>query len=100
MIEHRRSTRVPLEVLIEVDGKTGSLPFTGVTVIVNLHGALIRTVRPLQVGATIYLRLLNGQEASAKVVHRIPSNAHTYGIELTEPRNIWGISLPPEDWQK
>ena len=97
--EHRRSTRVPLEISIEVDGNPGTLPFRGVTVIVNLHGALIRTVRPLEVGSTIYLRLLNGEEASAKVVHRIPSNALTYGIELTQPRNIWGIS-PPADWQE
>jgi hypothetical protein len=21
------------------------------------------------------------------------------GIELDQPRNIWGLSLPPEDWQ-
>src|SRR4051812_33983322 len=98
-VEQRRSTRVPLEVSIEVDGKTGTLPFRGVTVIVNLHGALIQTVKPLEIGSTIYVRLLNGEEASARVVRQIPSNALTYGIELTEPKNIWGIALPPEDWQ-
>ena len=96
--EHRRSTRVPLEFSIEVDGKADSLPFKGVTVIVNLHGALIRTLKPLDVGSTVYLRLLNGREASARVVRRLPTDAFTYGIELAEPENIWGIALPPEDW--
>lgn len=102
-IENRRSTRVPLEtsieVSIEVEGRPGSLPFKGVTVTVNLHGALIRTVKPLEVGSCIYIRLLNGEECAAKVVHRLPTNALTYGIELMEARNIWGVALPPEDWE-
>jgi hypothetical protein len=102
-VENRRSTRVPLEtsieVSIEIDGKPGSLPFKGVTLIVNMHGALIRTIKPLEVGSSIYLRLLNGEECSAKVVHQLPANAFTYGIELREPRNIWGVTLPPEDWE-
>ncbi len=100
--EHRRSTRVPLEtsiqVLIEVDGKPGTLPFKGETVTVNLHGALIRTLKPLEVGSTIYLRTSDGNECAAKVVHRLPENALTYGIELLEPNNVWGVSLPPGDW--
>jgi hypothetical protein len=95
----RRSTRVPLEVSIEVDGKVGKLPFKGVTVMVNLHGALIRTVRPLEIGETIYLRTLAGEESCAKVVHVLPSNALTYGIELDAPRNIWGLHSMPADWQ-
>src|SRR4051812_16830629 len=103
-VESRRSTRVPLdtsiEVSIEVDGKPGSLPFNGVTVVVNLHGALIRTLKPLELGSTIYLRLLNGEECSAKVVHKFPTIALTYGIELLEPRNIWGVASPPEDWEQ
>lgn len=102
-IEKRRSTRVQLEtsieVSIEIDGKPGTLPFKGVTVTVNMHGALIRTVKPLEVGSTIYLRLPNGEECSAKVVHQLPTNALTYGIELMEPRNIWGVALQPEDWE-
>jgi hypothetical protein len=96
--EHRRSTRVPVEVSIEVDGVSGSLPFKAVTVIVNLHGALIRTVRPLEVGSRIYLRVPSGDEAEAKVVRAIALTPLTYGIELTCPRNIWGVELPPQDW--
>lgn len=99
IVQHRRSTRVPLEVSIEVDGQTGSLPFKGVTIVVNLHGALIRTLRPLEVGSTVYLRLISGEEGTARVIHSIPSNGLTYGIELIEPRNIWGVALPPSDWK-
>jgi hypothetical protein len=98
--EHRRSTRIPLELSIEVDGKSGILPFKAVTVIVNLHGALIRTVRPLEVGSTVYLRVLSGEEALARVIHVDPSQPLTYGIELSKPQNIWGITLPPHDWQE
>jgi hypothetical protein len=97
--EHRRSTRIPLELSIEVDGKPGSLPFKGVTVIVSLHGALIRTVKPLDVGSTIYLRILSGEEAPARVINVHPSSPLTYGIELSRPQNIWGITLAPQDWQ-
>jgi hypothetical protein len=96
--EHRRSTRIPRELSIEVDGRSGTLPFKGVTVVVNLHGALIRTVRPLEVGSTIYIRVLSGEESTARVIRQIPVNGLTYGVELTEPKNIWGVELPPSDW--
>jgi hypothetical protein len=98
--EHRRSTRIPLELSIEIDGKSGALPFKAVTIIVNLHGALVQSVRPLDEGSTIYLRLSNGEEAAARVIRSVPSLPMTYGIELLEPRNIWGILVPPEDWQQ
>jgi hypothetical protein len=96
--EHRRSTRVPLELSIEVDGQPGALPFRGITLIVSLHGALIRTLRPLEEGATIYIRLANGNESAARVVRSVPSSPLTYGIELAEPTNIWGVTVPPCDW--
>jgi hypothetical protein len=95
----KKRTRVPLEVSIEVDGQSGSLPFKGVTVVVNLHGALIRTVRPLQEGSTIYIRVMTGEEALARVVRALPTNGLTYGVELVEPKNIWGVELPPRDWR-
>ena len=96
--EHRRSTRIPLELSIEVDGQPGSLPFKGITLIVNLHGALIRTLRPLDEGSNIYIRLVNGNEAQARVVRAVPDSPLTYGIELAEPRNIWNVAIPPCDW--
>jgi hypothetical protein len=34
----------------------------------------------------------------ARVVYIDPSNLRLCGIELNEPRNIWGVPLPPDDW--
>jgi hypothetical protein len=96
--QRRRSTRVPIALSIEIDGRKG-LPFRAVTISVNLHGALIRTVKPLESGSTIYIRLVNGHEAAARVVYEMTSIPMTYGIELLEPKNLWGIAHPPEDWR-
>lgn len=98
--EYRRSTRVPLDVSIEVEGEVGAIK--GVTVVVNLHGALIRTVKPivLESGITVTV-YLTGKSAKARVVHVASNNALTCGIELEVPQNIWGVSVSnaPEDWR-
>lgn len=97
--ESRRSTRVPLDVSIGVDGEVGTVK--GVTVVVNLHGALIRTVKPLQPGSHIQLTVyLTGKSATARVVYVAPDNPLSAGIELDKPQNIWGVSLVPEDWEE
>src|SRR5690349_879258 len=44
----RRSTRVAADVLIEVQGE--KFVWAGETVIVNLHGALVRVAAPLKLG--------------------------------------------------
>lgn len=41
----RRSTRVPLKIKIETLAATERLTFEGETIVVNLHGALISTIR-------------------------------------------------------
>jgi hypothetical protein len=97
--EHRRSTRVPLEVSIEVEGEPDTPPLKGITAVVNLHGALIRTLQPLTSGARIRVTVyLTGKTASARVVYVAEDNPLKCGIELAEPQNIWGMSLPPGDW--
>lgn len=93
----RRSTRVPLKVLIEVQDCAESLP--GETIMVNLHGALISTAIGLAVGMRISIRVyLTDKRATARVVYVDPRNPLRCGIELDEPRNIWGVPLPPDDW--
>ena len=47
----RRSTRVPLTLLIEIHDDAEALPAE--TIVVNLHGALISTSIPLTIGMTI-----------------------------------------------
>jgi hypothetical protein len=36
--------------------------------------------------------------ASAEVVYVDPDQPRHCGITLTKPENIWGITLPPDDW--
>jgi hypothetical protein len=94
----RRSTRVPIHVRIELHASGRSL--SGETVVVNLHGALLKTSETLEVGGQITLHVsLTGKSAGARVVFADPEQALQFGIALTVPENVWGISLPPEDWE-
>jgi len=97
--ESRRSTRVPLKVLIRVEDNADSLTCEGETVVVNLHGALLNTARPLKMNSHIVVQVhLTGKQARAEVVYLEEANPLRCGIALAQPRNIWGVSLPPEDW--
>jgi PilZ domain len=97
--ELRRSTRVSLEVSIDVEDENSKETLTGATQVVNLHGALIRTVRPLRPGSQISITVyLTGKKSRAKVVYLTADNPLKAGIELHTPQNIWGVSLAPQDW--
>ena len=99
MRESCRSSRVPLRVDIEVRGSSERLACEGETILINLHGALISTVMELSIGMSILVHVyLTDKRASARVVYVDLENPLRCGIELDEPRNIWGVSLPPEDW--
>lgn len=96
--EPRRSTRVPLKAVITVEGDTEGLWCEGETVVVNLHGALITTAIGLSAGMRISIHAyLTDKRAPARVVYVDPANPLCCGIELDEPRNIWGVILPPDD---
>jgi hypothetical protein len=41
---------------------------------------------------------LTDKRAAARVVYIDPKNPLHCGIALDEPRNIWGVPLPPNDW--
>jgi hypothetical protein len=69
--------------------------------VVNLHGALILTAVPLQVGMKIEIYvILTDKRASAEVVYVDPEQPRHCGIGLAKPQNIWGLSLPPDDWRE
>ena len=71
----------------------------GETIVVNLHGALIATALGLSIGMRISIHVyLTDKRALAQVVYVAPRNPLHRGIELAEPRNIWGVPLPPDDW--
>ena len=99
--ESRRSTRVRLKVEIEAKGIGEPLTCKGETVVVNLHGAMILTDVTLHVGMSLAIRVvLTDKRAIAKVVYVDPDQPQHCGIALEKPQNIWGLSLPPDDWHE
>ena len=99
--ETRGSTRVPIKVEITVQGASGSLTCEGETIVVNLHGALISTATGLSEGMRNSIHVyLTDKRVSARVDYVDPVNPLHCGIELDQPRNIWGVPLPPADWEE
>jgi hypothetical protein len=99
--ESRRSTRVPLRVAIEVESDAARLTCEGETIVVNLHGALLSATIGLSVGTRISIHVyLTDKRAKARVVYADSENPLRCGIEVDQPRNIWGVPLPPDDWEE
>jgi hypothetical protein len=97
--ESRRSTRVSLKVVIAIEGGTATCD--GETIVINLHGALIATATGLSTGMKISIHVyVTDKRAAARIVYIDPKNPLHCGIELDEPRNIWGVPLPPDNWQE
>jgi len=92
----RRSTRVPADVLIEVQGER--FAYAGETVTVNLHGALVRIAAPLNLGDRITLYVHSTRKSGGAGVVFADYEASLFGIELDVPENIWGMADPPTDW--
>ena len=91
----RRSTRVPLKVVIAIGDGAGRRTCEGETIVVSLLGALIATTTELTVGLRIWVHAYStDQRAGARVVYVDPENPLHCGIALDEPRNIWGVSMP------
>ena len=99
--ENRRSTRVRMKVQIAAQAVTEPLTCEGETIVVNLHGALISTAIPLRVGMRIEIHVVQtDQRAPAQVVYVDPDGPRLCGIGLEKPENIWGVTLPPDDWSE
>jgi hypothetical protein len=97
----RRSTRVPLKVLLIAQSLTEPLTCDGETIIVNRHGALVFTTVPLSVGIQVLVHvIITDKRAAAEVVFIHPERTNVCGIALKKPENIWGLSLPPDDWHE
>lgn len=97
--EARRSTRVPLKVVISAHAINEPLTCDGETIIVNRHGALVLSTVPLRVKLKIEIHvIITAKTANAEVVYVDPERPFVCGIALEKPDNIWGISLPPDDW--
>jgi hypothetical protein len=97
--ESRRSTRVPLKLVISAKGLSQPLTCDGETIVVNRHGALVSCTVPLAMGLKIEVHvIMTDKSAAAVVVYVDPEQPFVCGIALERPENIWGLSLPPDDW--
>jgi hypothetical protein len=97
--DSRRSTRVPLKVVLSARNLSGRLTCDGETIVVNRHGALISSTAPLRMGLKIEVHVvITDKRASAEVVYLDAERPFFCGVELDEPENIWGLSFPPDDW--
>jgi len=104
----RRSTRISTAIPLTISGEDAAgIKFKekSRTIVINKHGAKISTYHNLTLGAdlTVENQLL-GRSAQATVVwlgdKRTPRGPVEIGIQLSEAQNLWGIELPPEDWQE
>lgn len=93
----RRSTRIPTDVLVELQGE--GFAYAGETITVNLHGALVRISAPLKVGDRVTLHVHHTGRSSLGAVVFADAGASQFGVELERPENIWGVSVPPADWK-
>jgi hypothetical protein len=90
-----------LKVVIAIVGGAGKRTCEGETIVVSLLGALIATAIGLSSGMRISIRVyLTNKRAAARVVYIDPKNPLHCGIELDEPRNIWDVSVPPDNWDE
>ena len=90
---------MPLTVVLAARGLSEPLITDGETIVANRHGARIRCTVPLHVGLQIEVHvIITDKRSAARVVYVDPRWPEVCGIELAEPENIWGLSLPPDDW--
>ena len=99
--QSRRSSRVHFDVDVLVELRTEKVAHAGEAVVVNMHGALIRTSAGFQLGDQVTIHVhRTGKSAPGHVVFTTNEVSHYYGIKLDEPANIWGLSDIPLDWQE
>src|SRR5215470_13770458 len=109
--ELRRSTRIDRSVPLIVFGQNRSgEPFVERTVStsVNLHGCRYPSRHDYGVGTWITLQVVGlnvepkppAVRARVKSVHMSQSarELQQVGVELEKPGNVWGITVPPQDW--
>ena len=90
-----------MKIEIEALGLDEPLVCQGETIVINSHGALISTAVPMRVGMKIQIHVIpTNTRAAADVVYVDPDRPRVCGIGLVIPENIWGVSLPPDDWHE
>src|SRR6185369_2359266 len=98
----RRSSRVLISLALAISGqKSDESHVSGAaeTILVNRHGAKIRSAVPLEPKMEVHVVMLAPYKWRVGQVVWADSGEREYGIELYRPENFWGIYFPPEDWE-
>jgi hypothetical protein len=102
----RRSTRLPLEVPVQVTTLDAASPFSirCNTTLVNAHGCGLIVSRALAQGIQVRLEIASAKRhTTARVAEVVPlgGDPETWlvGLELDVPGNFWGIEYAPSDWK-
>jgi len=98
----RRSSRVLVSLALAVSGqKSDGSHVSGAaeTILVNRHGAKIRSTVPLEPKMEVRVAMLAPYKWRVGQVVWADTGESEYGIELFRPENFWGIYFPPEDWE-
>ncbi len=98
----RRSSRVLVSLPLAVSGqKSDGSHISGAaeTILVNRHGARIRSSVPLENRMEVRVAMLAPYKWRVGQVVWADAGEREYGIELSRPENFWGIYFPPEDWE-
>jgi PilZ domain len=103
----RRSARMVLRVplLINTTDSNGETEWERVeTVMVSLHGGMLRARQNFQVGDTLDIRVSNkDRSARARVVwtsSEVTENGVELGFEILDQEGFWEISFPPDRWSQ
>ena len=97
----RRSSRVLVSLALAVSGqKSDGSHVSGAaeTILVNRHGAKIRSAVPLEPKMEVRVAMLAPYKWRVGHVVWADSGEREYGIELYRPENFWGLEACPEDW--
>jgi hypothetical protein len=104
----RRSARLSIIVPITVRGTdTSGQTFkeNTWTINVNKHGGRLATFHQLAANDLIVIENpLLGRVAKGRIIRvcekHFPEDPYEMCVELLEAQNVWGVKLPPENWQK
>ena len=111
-IELRRSSRIqlPVPLLILGTNRRGeTFQERTSSVSVNLHGCRYPSRHEYVQDGWVTLQVTGTDSASSPAVRarvrsvfsaQTPRELCQVGVELDTPGNVWGISTPPEDWQR
>jgi hypothetical protein len=69
------------------------------TILVNKHGAKIRSAVTLENSMEVRVALLAPYKWRLAQVVWADVQQNEYGIQLDRPENFWGVYFPPEDWE-